>query len=196
MRMKVIGLCGKPKAGKNAVAKIAADLVPGTAILNFSEPIIEECAKLLSADGSAPVTPEMIEADKEHYRPFLQWYGFDHVRRNDPEHWVREIEERLDHAETAGAPLAVVCGVRALNEWVMIVRRGGVVYQVIRGVEEWTPALDHACENQRIPVNGVIKNFGCLGELGKRVEPVVRRVMEAKNLSAFPAVSVTAFHAR
>jgi hypothetical protein len=180
MKMKVIGLCGKPKAGKNAVAGIAAELVPGTVILNFSEPIIAECAKLLSADGSAPVTPEVIEADKEHYRPFLQWYGFDHVRRNHPEHWVRKIEERLDHAETAGAPLAVVCGVRALNEWVMIVRRGGAVYEVIRGVKKWTPTLDHACENQKIPTNGVIKNLGCIGELRKRVEPVVRRVMEAK----------------
>jgi hypothetical protein len=158
--------------------------------LNFSEPIIGECAKLLS------VEPAVIEADKDHYRPLLQWYGFDHVRRDDPEHWVRKIEERLDHAETMNAPLAVVCGVRALNEWVMIVRRGGVVYQVIRGVEEWMPALDHACENQKIPVNGVIKNFGCLGELRIRVEPVVRRVMEAKNPSTFPAVRTTGFHAR
>jgi hypothetical protein len=188
-RMKVIGLCGKPKAGKNAVAEITAGLVPGTVILNFSEPIIGECAKLLS------VEPEIIEADKEYYRPFMQWYGYDHKRREDEEYWVRKIEAKLDEAEEAGAPLAVVCGVRAINEWVMIVRRGGVVYEVIRGAQEWTPACEHPCENQKIPTNGTIKNLGGLGELCKRVEPLVRRVMEPKR-PGFPPFANAAKEAR
>jgi hypothetical protein len=188
--MKLIGLCGKPRAGKNAVAEIAAELVPGTAIITFSDEIVAECAKLLSID------PATINADKEHYRPFMQWYGYDHKRRGDESYWVRKIEAKLDEAKAAGVPLAVVCGVRAINEWVMVARRGGAVYEVVRGVKEWTPALDHPCENQSIPVNGVIKNFGCLGELRKRVKPVVRRVMEAKNPSALPAGRVTALHAR
>jgi len=127
-QMKLIGLCGKPRAGKNAVAEIAAELVPGTAIITFSDEIVAECAKLLSVD------PATINADKEHYRPFMQWYGYDHKRNADENYWVRKIEAKLDEAEVAGAPLAVVCGVRAINEWVMVARRGGVVYEVVRGV--------------------------------------------------------------
>jgi len=187
--MKVIGLCGKPRAGKNAVAEIVAELVPGTVIITFSDEIVAECGKSLSID------PAVINADKEHYRPFMQWYGYDHKRREDEEYWVKKIEAKIEAAEAAGAPLAVVCGVRAINEWVMIVRRGGVVYEVIRGVKEWTPACEHACENQKIPTNGTIKNLSDIGELRKRVEPIVRRLMEPKP-PGYPPVNTTAFEAR
>ena len=194
--MRIIGLCGKPRAGKNAAAEIAAQLIPGTAIINFSDEIVAECAVvLLSVGETVGEWIEKINADKEHYRPFLQWYGFVHKRREDEEYWVKKIEAKIEAAEAAGAPLAVVCGVRAINEWVMIVRRGGVVYEVIRGVKEWTPACEHACENQKIPTNGTIKNLSDIGELRKRVEPIVRRLMEPKP-PGYPPVNTTAFEAR
>ncbi len=120
---------------------------------------------------------ERINADKEHYRPFLQWYGFDHKRQEDAEYWVKKIEAKLDAAEAAGAPLAVVCGVRAFNEWVMIKRRGGVVLQVVRGVQEWVPSYEHASENQKIPIDGTIKNMDGIGALRRGVERVVRYAM-------------------
>jgi len=176
--MRIIGLCGKPRAGKNAAAEIAAQLVPGTAIINFSDEIVAECAVvLLSVGETVGEWIEKINADKEHYRPFLQWYGFVHKRREDEEYWVKKIEAKLNAAEAAGAPLAVVCGVRAFNEWVMIKKRGGAVLQVVRGVQEWVPSYEHACENQRIPIDGTIKNMDGIGELSRGVERVVRYAM-------------------
>jgi hypothetical protein len=174
--VKIIGLCGKPRAGKNAAAEIAAALVPGTAIITFSDEIVEECARLLGID------PATINADKEHYRPFMQWYGFDHKRREDEEYWVKKIEAKLDAAAhgwapfTAPANLAMVSGVRALNEWVMIKRRGGVVFEVI-GNNGRYGSYAHACENQNIPTDGTIKNLGSLEELRGEMEWRVRRVM-------------------
>ena len=169
--MKIIGLCGKARAGKNAAAEVAATLVPGTAIITFSDEIVAECAMALAAHRpwETPKWIERINADKEHYRPFMQWYGFDHKRREDEEYWIRKIEAKLDAAKAAGAPLAMVCGVRALNEWSMIIRRGGVVYEVVRGKQELVPSHEHASEHQKIPTHGKIKNLGGLEELRREV---------------------------
>ncbi len=102
------------------------------------------------------------------FRQTLQLWGTEYRRRQDPDYWVKRLEEKL-----VGLEKVVIDDVRFLNEVEMVQRLGGRVIRIDRpGPNEST----HASENELNDFDGwdgVIVNDGTLEDLAEKVREVV-----------------------
>ena len=118
----LIGLQGKPKAGKTEVANYLARRHNISTHIEMSDQIIKEAKLMLAAIG-VNYDPNR----KEDFRLLLQWIG--HYRRiGDPDYWLRAIDK-------VEAP-ASIGGIRYPNEIDRIHQRGGVVWQIRRDLAD------------------------------------------------------------
>lgn len=112
--VKVIGITGAARAGKDTLAQFILKLVPGAERFAFSDGLSAYCR----------ATGRMQERDPR----VLQDVG-SAFRLNDSSVWLRvlygAIEDRRPH-------LAVITGVRFPNEAEMIESMGGFVIRVVR----------------------------------------------------------------
>ena len=98
------------------------------------------------------------------YRQILQLYGTEYRRRQDPDYWVKRLEEKLK-----GHERVVIDDVRFLNEVEMVQRLGGRVIRIDR------PGAEKSRHESEITLDtfdgwdGVIENTGTLGELEEKV---------------------------
>lgn len=102
------------------------------------------------------------------FRQILQLWGTEYRRRQDPDYWVKRLEEKLH-----GLEKVVIDDVRFPNEVEMIHRLGGRVIRIDRpGPAEST----HASEIELDSFDGwddVIVNDGTLRELDEKVRGVI-----------------------
>lgn len=102
------------------------------------------------------------------FRQILQLFGTEYRRRQDPDYWVKRLEEKLK-----GHERVVIDDVRFPNEVEMIHRLGGRVIRIDRpGPAEST----HASEIELDSFDGwddVIVNDGTLRELDEKVRGVI-----------------------
>lgn len=102
------------------------------------------------------------------FRQLLQLFGTEYRRRQDPDYWVKRLEEKLH-----GLEKVVIDDVRFPNEVEMIHRLGGRVIRIDRpGPAEST----HASEIELDSFDGwddVIVNDGTLRELDEKVRGVI-----------------------
>lgn len=102
------------------------------------------------------------------FRQLLQLFGTEYRRRQDPDYWVKRLEEKLK-----GHERVVIDDVRFPNEVEMIHRLGGRVIRIDRpGPAEST----HASEIELDSFDGwddVIVNDGTLRELDEKVRGVI-----------------------
>ena len=98
------------------------------------------------------------------FRQTLQLYGTEYRRRQDPDYWVKRLEEKLQ-----GLERVVIDDVRFLNEVEMVQRLGGRVIRIDR------PGAEKSRHESEITLDtfdgwdGVIENIGTLGELEEKV---------------------------
>lgn len=125
MSVRVLGVAGKPRSGKDVFAEYMLSRYKGVERLNFSDPIIQEVNDWL-AQYERMITP----ANKSHplHRRLLQVWG--RARREEYEdYWVRSLREAIS---ASPAELVIVCGVRAPSDLELIEELEGVCLRVER----------------------------------------------------------------
>lgn len=188
--MLIVGLSGKARAGKSAVAEILrdrwgfeiigfADLLKRTALA--IDPIVD-----IDLDGDPWHLTDVVEeygmeGAKDRFpevRRFLQRLGTEGVRNHlGPDAWVDAWNHAVDTAYMHRAPRGIaVPDVRFENEAQAILDRDGWLWQIERaGDHDPSGAAGHASENGIPPlmVTHVVINHGTLDQLAARVGRLV-----------------------
>lgn len=135
--MKVIGVAGFARAGKDTFVAIAIDILKANGYkpfrVAFADKLKEETEAMLQLHGfSATVRTDDTKA-KTLIRPLLVWWGCQ--RRNEsPEglYWVNEVDKQLsdEAAKNDDNIIALVSDVRFPNEakWVQEKWEGNVIH--------------------------------------------------------------------
>lgn len=166
--MKIIGLAGKARSGKDTTADIisAHEWIWRDA---FAAPI------RAIARATFDMTDEELEKHKEKIDPiigmsprqFMQRIG-DAGRSIDPAIWIKSLELRLSPA-SSGPSAAVITDVRFENEATWIRNQGGEIWHIQR--ENAGTRHEHSSENgiDIKPGDIVIENNGTTADLATKV---------------------------
>lgn len=143
--MKLLGIAGAAGSGKTTFADaivddhmVVGDLGPVFHVtpVSFAQPLKMLCAEQFGFSIDA-LEWEEYKASKwttgHTIREILQKVGTDCFRAIDPDHWVKQTEQRLrvlDRSDSVDG--AVISDVRFLNEAEMIRKRGGQVIHIER----------------------------------------------------------------
>lgn len=163
---KIIGFSGKIGTGKTTVCKILVGMCisdyvyPVPHIMSFGDSLKEEASRVYSfplewayrrKDAKVRICPayvphQLIDPewdDEPTVREILQFYGNDIVRRRDPDHWVRFLDERIRAGDNDGQ-FVLIDDVRFPNE-LEYVRSHGVCYR-LEPYEGWNHSSEHTTE--------------------------------------------------
>lgn len=176
--MRVIGVAGYARAGKDEVGKALARR--GYAVTRFADELKKEVVarfpRTLRAAAIAEGYPDAdLDALVREIKPpitraILQEYGTEVRRADDPDYWVKKWRALV---LALGSPACAV-DVRFPNEADAVRSVGGWVVRVVRpGVG---PLNDHPSERQDFPVDALIDNCGTLEDLDSAVGRLVVRV--------------------
>lgn len=167
--MKLIGLSGRKRSGKDTVCDIIKRLLPDTSVerIAFADALKEEVSRVLG------VTIDEIEADKARFRGMLQWWGTEWRRHQDIEYWIKQARLKIN---ASTADVVVVTDVRFQNEADLIRELGGLVCRIHRPDAEGEPDL-HPSEAalESIPMKVRIFNDGGMDDLTMQVERYIVR---------------------
>lgn len=164
---QLIGFSGKIGTGKTTVCKIiigkciADHQIPIPHRMAFGDALKEEAARIYffplewayhNKDAKVSICPAFVPHqlidpewdDAPTVREILQFYATDIVRRKDPDHWVRVLDERIRAMDNA-RQVVLVDDVRFPNE-LEYVKRHGVCYR-LEPYEGWNHASGHEGEN-------------------------------------------------
>lgn len=146
----------------------AEDIVPGIdAIINQPQTYAKLLEYLqLAVDQPGIVGEHITAANKELYRPLLQWIGAYLIERIDPLIWIAEVIERARDYEASGGPLAVIGGIRSNVEAQVVQEGQGKVILIKRpGIQE--PDLADPTERHRahITPDATVINNGAVTDL-------------------------------
>lgn len=164
LSVKNVCLVGKMRSGKDTVFGMLKELDPTYERFAFADQVKLEASERMG------VTVDAIAANKEVFRPFLQWLGTDfwRVYHGTEDRWISYLDMEL-----AARPDArfVVTDCRFINE-AEFCRRNDFV--VIRVLNSRTPQGDtalHASEVEldAIQADVVIDNNGTLDDLRLKV---------------------------
>ena len=138
--MLLIGLGAKARQGKDTVAHamIAEALeypVITAEVFSFAKELKLYCrahheelfAQYCMVKGRAVAVPK--DDPIYGYTDILQWYGTEVVRKQDPDHWIKEVDR---HIQAHGPDVAIIADVRFPNEAEYVHERGGKLVEVIR----------------------------------------------------------------
>ncbi len=121
----IVGIAGKKRHGKDTLASYLTTALKGYKVvrLGFADALKAEVAKATEC----PVS--FIEANKDAFRPILQWWGTDFRRTfQTPDYWLCKFEAKLP----TNVNFILVPDVRFENEAKLIESLGGVVIHVER----------------------------------------------------------------
>jgi hypothetical protein len=120
--MKVIGVVGYARAGKDTFASIALDILKENGIkakqYSFAGALKDEVKDFLQKNCGVDVYTQDTELKKD-IRDFLVWYGTTFWRKRDPKRWIRGVDNQLK-SDGNDVDIAIVSDVRYPNEgeWV------------------------------------------------------------------------------
>ncbi len=156
----IIGLSGKPKAGKTEVANYLANNHGFTTHIEMSDQVIQESQLMLAAIG-VNYDPHR----KGDFRLLLQWIG--HFRRiDDPDYWLRAIDN-------VTAP-ASIGGIRYINEIDRIHERGGMVWQIKRKLADNNdPAPTEVQLDNFSGFDAILDNNSSLADLYLKIDSLI-----------------------
>lgn len=174
--MRLIGICGKKRHGKDTVAQILKKNY-GYGIHHFADPLKEACSLIFG------FTDEQLNgADKEAIdgfwkttpRNIMQVVGTELFRDELPKYvdgigndiWLKSFIKRYDDTKRV-----VIADVRFENEYNWIKSAGGIVIKVQR--VSLNDKDMHASENTSLPADFVITNDGTIGDLEVEVERIM-----------------------
>lgn len=171
--MIIIGLSGKKRSGKNAVAKFIA--------MQTSMPCFEQSfadglkAEVAKACG---VSRTYLEENKDNFRLILQGWGTDFRRKLvDDLYWIKKMDKALQHQYAINPDsVALITDVRFLNEADYVRKCGGVVVRVNR--PESASVDEHVSETELddYKFDFVINNNSTLNNLASDVRMLIHNL--------------------
>lgn len=185
-----VALVGHMRSGKDSVASALRHLYPGLQPISFASALKCEAAKALNATRRAGDDPFFNEAffnddaNRPRFRTFLQWYGTEYRRNQDPDYWVRVVEQEIIRNPAANW---VCTDARFTNELEMLRRMGFKIVQLQMRVEEVadylsqrglsreqiSEQLSHPSENEWKDVKADALFFSTFGNLPRLTAEVV-----------------------
>ena len=149
MKLKIIGIAGRARSGKDTIAKHLVNQ-HGFLRVGFADPIKDALAAMLR------ITPEMLERYKDEPfeslnttpRKAMQTLGTEWGRNIiDTNVWIRMLQERIYNIATLAVyPKIVISDVRFDNEAQAIKSWGGTVWLVERIPEPNIVTVEHSSE--------------------------------------------------
>jgi hypothetical protein len=127
--MKVIGISGKKKSGKDTVANILLMMNDG---LNLKYSFGTEVKKEIAT--ACNCTVDFIEANKDLFRPMLQWWGTEYRRQLfGHDYWIKKMRQALEQFQENNIKLVVIPDVRFENELRFLrIEWGAPIYRIER----------------------------------------------------------------
>ena len=129
----IIGLAGLAGSGKNTVADILCELMPGTRQIAFADPLRRIAADLWDIHPHLMADPELKEIRIPEWglspRQILQRLGTEVGRQIHPETWTRYVERQINTYSYDGW---IITDVRFPNEVALIDKLGGEVWWIER----------------------------------------------------------------
>jgi hypothetical protein len=115
------------------------------------------------------------DANKEIFRPILQWIGSYLVTEVSPTIWYDELVHRARQALVKGTPLIVIGGVRYPSDAETLRQAGGIIIEIQRPNQQLLD-LEDATENQRtqIVADTTIINDASLPDLARCADAVLQ----------------------
>jgi hypothetical protein len=139
---RLIGISGRPRAGKDAIAEGILSRYKDVDRINFSDMIIDEVNAWLKGTGHRITEDNKSDA---RYRHLLQAWGM--ARRAESKtYWTDSVKKRVRDLWNEGSRLVLVCGVRAVSDLEAIEDLGGEHWRVVRPANEYS--AEHAIEKQ------------------------------------------------
>lgn len=140
MKVQDVALVGYMRSGKDSVASCLQHIYPSVRPVSFATALKYEAAKALNAartDGDPYYTPDFFNKDENRprFRPFLQWYGTDYRREQNPEHWVEQVKEVLDASVDERRSWACT-DARFINELNLLKGKGFAIIELAMNVDE------------------------------------------------------------
>lgn len=122
--MRLIGISGKKRTGKNTVARLIGTLTSQTVEeFSFAQDLKLELARMLSIKATD------IESQKDLYRPLLQALGVYRRKFNGENYWIEKCFRRILFSN---AGVCIVTDCRFKNEVEAVRGAGGSVVRVTR----------------------------------------------------------------
>jgi len=151
--MLIVGFGHKARQGKNTAAVgmlSAAPLECHARIYAYADALRAEVKKAQKEYKTFDILhtclgcPAWVVNEDGKPRTLLQWWGTDYRRAQDPEYWVKRLQETL---ERDNPEIALITDVRFLNEAVEIKKRGGYLVKVTRTTKPDVNVPAHPSEN-------------------------------------------------
>lgn len=191
--IKLIGITGRARSGKDTVANYLENLIPCSVIYSLASPIKRMTFALLEADTLAEQR-ELMENKEEPIdwlghspRELLQVFGTEGARENlGQDFWLkfldrfcentRELEAAFTNEDEIYPIYVLVPDVRFVNEAKHIKDKEGIIIKVQGDEERSANVRDHASEKgiSIRYVDHIIENDGTLEELEDKVKQLVK----------------------
>lgn len=148
-----------------------------------------EFQKLILHVENLQRNPELIKQPitletKENFRPFLQWLGGFLVQRVDSGIWYNEIVRRIKQANTAGAKLCIVGGLRYPTDAAILRAASGLIIKVYRPGHLQSDLMDPTeRERHNIQVDCTVMSNGSVADI-KKFAPLFYADLQANKLQA------------
>jgi hypothetical protein len=180
----IIGISGKKEHGKDTVANIILNTIPGKfKTLSFARPIKES----LSISMNIPIEyfddrdkkEVILEEWGQTPRQLAQWYGTDVFRNQiDPDIWIKNMEFRINafyNDKKNQDKVIVITDARFDNELELIWRLGGKVWNV-----DASERVKRINKDTHISENGItlkpdiyIDNNGTMNDLKNQIDEIM-----------------------
>jgi len=155
--MKLIGLTGKKRSGKDAVFNTLDS--PGVMRAAFGDNLKREISHITGF----PVW--RVEKEKESLRLLLQAWGAEFRRKFcGADYWIKAMNADLQSLKQAGAKTVIITDVRFPNEADFIKGRGGTVVRVARN-HDTTDQHSSETAMDKYPGDYTLNNDGTLDDL-------------------------------
>jgi len=164
--MRLVGLVGKKRSGKDTVCCIIRELAVCDGLsserIAFADAVKEECAEKLGE------SIEFMESRKDIFRPFYQWYGTEYRRGlRGEDYWTKQAGEKVARSK---ADVVIFTDVRFKNEAAFIRENGGILLRVNRPGNDDTDQHRSELEVDEIDCDFGIENDDTLDRLRSRVK--------------------------
>ena len=141
--LKIFGITGKMKHGKDTFFSFVKELHPQVRRVAFADALKKEVA------DACDVTVDFINANKDVFRPVLQWWGTEFRRGlHGDDYWLRRMDDTLKLLPQGS--IVFVTDVRFLNEADYVTGVGGQIVRVVRITDGPRHNVDaHASESEQ-----------------------------------------------
>jgi len=179
--MKMIGVAGIARVGKNTFCDIAKDIlikngIPSVSIVSFAAQLKQEVLPFLKDVCGCDVWTNDSET-KADIRDFLVWYGTTWWRKRDPKRWIRYVDLEISKTKPE---VVLVSDVRYPNEAEWIHSWGGFLVHI--SAYKMRPRVPTSSfDDGPYPDEPLVKEFLSAPNEQERInDPVIKQMSDYK----------------